>query len=49
MVMLHVAGKVVSWSDAEKLFADTARTERIEFRDEHGSVLGTLVPELPVH
>jgi len=45
MVMLYVGGKVVSWNEAEKLFADAARNERIEFRDETGLVLATSVPE----
>ncbi len=44
MVMLYVAGQKVAWADAEKLFADTAATHPIEFRDESGRVIATTVP-----
>jgi hypothetical protein len=39
-----VAGKTVSWAEAEKLFAETARTQSVEFRDEQGQVIATTVP-----
>ena len=44
MVTLHVGGKVVSWADAEKLFAETARTQPIEFLDEQGRVIAVCAP-----
>ena len=44
MVTLHVGGKAVSWADAEKVFADAARTEPVEFRDAAGRLLATSVP-----
>lgn len=44
MVMVYVGGKAVSWAEAEKLFAETARTQPVEFRDENGKVIATTVP-----
>ena len=44
MVTLHIGGKVVSWADAEKLFAETARTQPIEFRNAAGQVIATTAP-----
>jgi hypothetical protein len=44
MITLHVAGKAVSWADAEHLFAETARTQRIEFRNTTGELLATTTP-----
>ncbi len=44
MVTLYVGGKAVSWADAEKLFAEAARTQAVEFRDEQGRVFATSVP-----
>ena len=44
MVTLYVGGKAVSWADAEKLFAETARTQRIEFRNDAGELLATTAP-----
>jgi hypothetical protein len=44
MVTLHVGGKAVSWADAEKLFAETARTQSIEFRDDTGDVIAISAP-----
>jgi hypothetical protein len=45
MVTLYVDGKPVgSWADAEKLFAETAATRAIEFRDDTGRVIATSVP-----
>jgi hypothetical protein len=46
MVTLYVGGKkVANWNEAEKLFAETARSQRIEFRDESGQVIATSTPE----
>lgn len=47
MVTLYVGGKAVSWADAEKLFAEAARTQPVEFRDERGQVIATTVPPTP--
>lgn len=47
MVTLYVGGKAVSWADAEKLFAEAARTQPVEFRDEAGQVIATSVPKAP--
>jgi hypothetical protein len=44
MVTLHIGGKVVNWADAEKLFADNARTQLVEFRDAAGQVIATTAP-----
>jgi hypothetical protein len=45
MVTLYVGGrKVGSWAEAEELFAETARTQAVEFRDEDGRVIATTVP-----
>lgn len=44
MVMVKVGGKTVSWTEAEKLFAEAARTQPVEFRDEQGQVIATTVP-----
>ena len=45
MVTLYVDDKPVgTWAEAEKLFAETARTRPIEFRDEGGRVIATSVP-----
>lgn len=44
MVTLHVDGKAVSWADAEKLFAETAPTQSIEFRNEAGRVFAVSAP-----
>ncbi len=44
MVTLHVGGKAVSWADAEKLFAEVAPTQPIEFRDDAGRVIATSAP-----
>ncbi|HET6575496.1 MAG TPA: hypothetical protein VFG68_17975 [Fimbriiglobus sp.] len=45
MVTLYVAGQPVgTWAEAEKLFAEAAKTQAVEFRDEHGRVIATSVP-----
>jgi hypothetical protein len=45
MVSLYVDGKLVgTWAEAEKVFAETARTQAVEFRDESGRVIATSVP-----
>ena len=44
MVTLYVGGQKVAWADAEKLFAETAPKQPIEFRDESGRVLARTVP-----
>ncbi|WP_439626899.1 hypothetical protein [Gemmata sp.] len=44
MVMVYVGGKAVSWADAEKVFAEAAQVQPVEFRDETGRVLATTVP-----
>ena len=44
MVTVYVGGKAVSWAEAEKLFAEAARTQPVEFRDESGKVIATTVP-----
>ena len=44
MVTLYVGGKAVSWADAEELFAETARTQAVEFRDDTGCVIATTAP-----
>ena len=44
MVMLYVAGKKVAWADAEKLFAEAAATQPVEFHDENRRVFATSVP-----
>lgn len=44
MVTLYVGGQKVAWVDAEKLFAEVAPKQPIEFRDENGRVLATTVP-----
>lgn len=44
MVTLHVGGKAVSWAEAEQLFAEAARTQPVEFRDDTGRVIATSVP-----
>ena len=44
MVALYVAGKKVAWDDAEKLFAEAAATQPVEFHDENGRVFATSVP-----
>lgn len=46
MITLYVGGKkVANWNEAEKLFAETARSQRIEFRDESGQIIATSMPE----
>ncbi len=44
MVTLHVGGKAVSWADAEKLFAEAAPTQTIEFRNDAGRVIAVSAP-----
>jgi hypothetical protein len=45
MVTLYVGGrKIGSWAEAEKLFAEAARTQPIEFRDENDRIIATSVP-----
>ncbi len=44
MVTLHVGGKAVSWADAEKLFAEAAPTQAIEFRNDAGRVFAVSAP-----
>ena len=44
MVTLHVGGKPLSWADAEKVFAEAARTQAIEFLVDSGRVFATSVP-----
>lgn len=44
MVTVYFGGKAVSWAEAEKLFAEAARTQPVEFRDENGKVIATTVP-----
>jgi hypothetical protein len=44
MVTLFVGGKVVSWADAEKLFAEAAPTQAIEFRNDAGRVIAVSAP-----
>lgn len=44
MVTVVIGGKAVSWADAEALFAKAACTERVEFRDETGTVIATAAP-----
>ena len=45
MVTLYVGGqRVGSRAEAEKLFAKTARTRPVEFRDEHDAVIATSTP-----
>ena len=44
MVMLYVAGKKIAWADAEKLFAEAAATQPVEFHDESGRVFATATP-----
>jgi hypothetical protein len=44
VVTLFVAGQKVAWADAEKLFAETASKQPIEFCDESGRVIATSVP-----
>lgn len=47
MITLYVGGKkVANWNEAEKLFAETARSHRIEFRDESGQVIATSTPRV---
>lgn len=45
MISLYVGGKKVGdWAEAERLFAETAASHPIEFRDEHGRVIATSLP-----
>lgn len=44
MVTLHVGGKAVSWADAEKLFAEAAPTQAIEFCNDAGRVIAVSAP-----
>ncbi len=44
MVTLFVGGKAVSWADAEKLFAEAAPTQAIEFRNAAGRVIAVSAP-----
>ena len=44
MITLYVAGRKVAWADAERLFAETAPKQPVEFRDENGRVIATSVP-----
>jgi hypothetical protein len=44
MVTLYVGGQKVAWADAEKLFAEMAAKQPIEFHDESGRVIATSVP-----
>ena len=44
MVTLYVGGQKVAWADAEKLFAEAAPKQAIEFCDENGRVIATAVP-----
>jgi hypothetical protein len=44
MISLHIGGRKVSWSEAEKLFAEVAPTQPIEFCDERGHVVATSIP-----
>jgi len=44
MVTVYVGGKAVKWADAEKLFAEAARTQAVEFRDESGQLIATSAP-----
>ncbi len=44
MVTLFVGGKAVSWADAEKLFAEAAPTQEIEFRNAAGRVIAISTP-----
>lgn len=44
MVTLYVGGQKVAWADAEKLFAEAAKTQAVEFRDETGRVIARSVP-----
>lgn len=45
MVTLYVGGqKVGTWGEAERVFAETARSQSVEFRDENGRVFATSVP-----
>ena len=45
MVMLYVGGKPIgTWAEAERLFAEAARSQAVEFRDEAGRVIATTVP-----
>ena len=44
MVMLYVGGQKVAWADAEKLFAEAAATQPVEFHDENGRVFATTTP-----
>jgi hypothetical protein len=44
MVTLYLGGQQVAWVDAEKLFAEAAKTQPIEFRDEKGHVIARSMP-----
>lgn len=44
MVTLYVGGRSVSWADAEKMFAETAPTQEIEFRNDAGRVIAVSAP-----
>lgn len=44
MITLYVGGRKVAWADAEKLFAEAAPKQPIEFRDENDRVIATSVP-----
>lgn len=44
MVMVYIGGKAVSWAEAEKLFAEAAPTQPVQFRDESGRVFATSEP-----
>jgi hypothetical protein len=44
MVMVYVGGKAVSWAEAEKLFAEAAPTQPVQFGDETGRVFATSEP-----
>jgi hypothetical protein len=45
MGTVYVGGKKVgSWAEAEMVFAEAARTQAVEFRDEHDRVIATTVP-----
>ena len=45
MVTLYVGGQRVAWADAEKLFAEAAAKQPIEFHDESGRVFATSYPK----
>ena len=49
MVTLYVDDKPVgTWAEAEKLFAETAKTRAVEFRDADGQVIAVTRPAEPL-